>query len=380
MPRILVLHVSAGTGHTSAARALGEAFARTPGVDVTVQDVFDHINTPVKNTIQKGYNEISTRAQPLYSMLHSSINIGNPDDALSANRLMATLGRPFLIRFERYVAELRPDAIISTMQIPFHVLKAYEASAGVPGYAVITDFSVQSSWLREGVAGYFVASDLTRHILLGRNIPPEIVHVTGIPVKLEIAEPKDPGVVRAARNLPLDLPLITVFGGGVAVDRIRSLIEQLIASDKPSVVTAIAGRNDQLMDALSDLGDGPKVKLIKLGFIDYVDDLVAASDIVITKPGGLITSEVLARGAPIIAIDPIPGQEEWNSDVICGTGAGLQIRMPELVPPAVRMLLENPQRLADMRRYAQQVGHPRAALEVAEIVLAHLAKRDANAV
>ncbi|NJM05033.1 hypothetical protein HC891_00585 [Candidatus Gracilibacteria bacterium] len=116
------------------------------------------------------------------------------------------------------------------------------------------------------------------------------------------------------------------------------------------------------------------MRLVKLGFISYVDDLVVASDIVITKPGGLITSEVLARGTPIIAIDPIPGQEEWNSDVICGTGAGLQIRMPELVPPAVHMLLENPQRLAEMRNYAQQVGHPRAAFAIADIVLADLAK------
>jgi processive 1,2-diacylglycerol beta-glucosyltransferase len=375
MPRILVLHVSAGTGHTSAAKALGEAFSRVPGVEVSVQDVFDHINTPVKTTIQKGYNEISTRVQPLYSMVHSSINIDNAEDALSANRLMTTLGRPFLIRFERYVAEMRPDAIISTMQIPFHVLKAYESTTGVPGYAVITDFSVQSSWLREDVAGYFVASDLTRDILLRRKVPQEIIHVTGIPVKLEIAEPKEVSAVRAAHQLPIDRPLITVFGGGVAVERIRSLIEQLIASDRPSAVAVVAGRNEQLLSALADLEDGPQVKLIKLGFINYVDDLVAASDIVITKPGGLITSEVLARGTPIIAIDPIPGQEEWNSDVICGTGAGLQIRMPELVPPAVHILLENPARLVEMRRYAQQVGHPRAAFEIADIVLADLAHR-----
>ncbi|NJM05032.1 hypothetical protein HC891_00580 [Candidatus Gracilibacteria bacterium] len=257
MPKILVLHVSAGTGHTSAAKALGEAFAHRPNVEVLVQDVFDHINTPVKNTIQKGYNEISTRAQPLYSMVHSSINLGNAEDALSANRLMTTLGRPFLVRFERYVAEMRPDAIISTMQIPFHVLKAYEASAGVPGYAVITDFSVQSSWLREGVAGYFVASDLTRDILVRQKVPAAIVHVTGIPVKLEIAEPKEPAAIRTAHDLPPDLPLITVFGGGVAVDRIRSLVEQLIASDRPSVVAVVAGRNEQLMNALSDLQNGP---------------------------------------------------------------------------------------------------------------------------
>ncbi|HJZ48788.1 MAG TPA: glycosyltransferase, partial [Roseiflexaceae bacterium] len=75
-----------------------------------------------------------------------------------------------------------------------------------------------------------------------------------------------------------------------------------------------------------DLHDGPSMRLLKLGRIDYVDDLVAASDLVITKSGGLIVSEILARGTPMVVIDPIPGQEEWNADFVAGSGAGLQLR------------------------------------------------------
>jgi hypothetical protein len=103
MPKILVLHVSAGTGHTSAAKALGAAFSQQPDVEVYVEDVFDHVGEVVRKSISSGYNEISTKAQPLYTMLHSSINLKDTESALSANQLMFTLGRTFLQKFEKFV-------------------------------------------------------------------------------------------------------------------------------------------------------------------------------------------------------------------------------------------------------------------------------------
>jgi processive 1,2-diacylglycerol beta-glucosyltransferase len=375
MKRILVLHVSVGTGHTSAAKALGAALEQYKGVEVHVEDVFDHVNDLARRSISEGYNEVSTRLQPLYTMLHSGINIEDTTSALSANRVMTTLGRPFLMRFEHHVAQLAPDAIVSTMQIPFHILHSYANRKNIPEYAVITDFSVQSTWLREGVAGYFVASELTRDILLLRGISPEHVHVTGIPVKLEIAEPKAPAEMRRHHGLPLDQPLISIFGGGLAIDRVRFLVEELIACRIEGTVAVVAGRNRDLVEALDGLSDGPHMKLRVLGYIDYVDDLVAASDLVVSKPGGLITSEVLARATPMIVVEPIPGQEEWNADVVAGIGAGVQLRVTELVPRAVEVLLRNPQRLAAMREAAGRIGRPQAAFAIAEQLLADLGVR-----
>lgn len=375
MKRILVLHVSVGTGHTSAAKALGAAFERYADVEVHVEDVFDHVNELARRSISEGYNEISTRLQPLYTMLHSGINLEDTDSALSANRIMATLGRPFLIRFESHVGKLAPDVIISTMQIPFHVLQSYSQRHRIAEYAVITDFSVQSTWLRSNVAGYFVASDLTRDILLLRDVPAERVHVTGIPVRLEIAEEKAPADMRRRHNLPLDRPLISIFGGGLAIERVRYIVEELLDSQLAGTLAVVAGRNRELVTALDDLQDGPQMQLRVLGFIDYVDDLVVASDLVVSKPGGLITSEVLARGTPMLVVDPIPGQEEWNADVVAGTGAGVQLRVPELVPRAVEVLLRSPERIAAMRNAAETIGRPRAAFDIAERVLNELEQR-----
>jgi processive 1,2-diacylglycerol beta-glucosyltransferase len=110
------------------------------------------------------------------------------------------------------------------------------------------------------------------------------------------------------------------------------------------------------------------MRLRVLGRIDYVDDLVAASDLAITKAGGLIVSEILARGTPLVVFDPIPGQEEWNADFLVSSGAGLQLRLPEWVPWAVRQLLADRERLGRIRERARAAGRPHAARDIAEHV------------
>ena len=85
--------------------------------------------------------------------------------------------------------------------------------------------------------------------------------------------------------------------------------------------------------------------------------------------GGLIVSEVLARGTPLIIIDPIPGQEEWNAEFVAGGGAGIQLRMPEMVPTATLALLAEPDRLAQMAAQAEKMGRPRAALDIVDTIL-----------
>ncbi|HEY0607757.1 MAG TPA: glycosyltransferase, partial [Herpetosiphonaceae bacterium] len=113
----------------------------------------------------------------------------------------------------------------------------------------------------------------------------------------------------------------------------------------------------------------------KLGFINYVDDLVVASDIVVTKAGGLTVSEVLARGRPMIIIDPIPGQEESNADYLAGVGAAISIRLPQHVPFSIMQLLADPHRLQAMSESAHRVARPRAALDIVETILADIGER-----
>jgi processive 1,2-diacylglycerol beta-glucosyltransferase len=229
-----------------------------------------------------------------------------------------------------------------------------------------------STWINYGVAGYFLPNSLSRNLLIQRGLNPDVLHVTGIPVKLEIMQPKTKEETRSHLNLPHDRPVISLFGGGLNPRRVRSMVMDLLNSPMPMMLVVAAGRNEKLEEALEDLTAGTHVRLRKVGTIDYVDDLVVASDLIITKAGGLITSEILARGTPMIIVDPIPGQEEQNADVIAAAGAGVQLRLLEMVGPAVQYLLRHPERLAEMSQAGLELGHPRAALTIAEHILQDL--------
>jgi processive 1,2-diacylglycerol beta-glucosyltransferase len=373
MPGILIVHASLGTGHISAANALAEAFQQH-GRSVVVLDVLDYANPVLRAALNQYFKQTTERAQSLYKLLYSQSDAADVEEAFSGNRLLTMLERPFMTQFEQVVTDLKPDAVISVHPVPGHVL-AHNKQLGTlepPLYVVVTDYMAHSSWLVPGVERYFVPSDFTRRELLIRGVAPELIEVTGIPVNLAINEPKEPSTVRKRHDLPTDRCVITLFGGGLEVERVRLMVTQILESRTDGMLVVVAGRNERLEEALSDLSDGPHMRLRLYGRVDYVDDIIVASDLVITKAGGLIVSEVLARGTPMVIIDPVAGQEEWNADVVVGAGAGIQLRMPETVPPAALYLLSQPERLDLMRRQARLIGRPRAALDVAGSIMGDL--------
>ncbi len=371
MPHILIVHASLGTGHTSAALALEEAYQRFPDVHVQAIDILDYTNELTRTALQTFYLQVSEKAPALYKIMYEGTESDDPDAALGSEKLLSIVGPPFFSSLQKLIKETAPDIIVSTHALAVQVVHRlvqrdeYTGQHGV----VITDFVAHRTWMAEGVDAYFVPSDLTREILANRGVPREKLFVTGIPVKLEIGEPKEPSAMRAKHSLPQDVPLVTLFGGGIAAERVQRMVTRLVASSESFELVVVAGRNEELENALAEVSGGENVHLRKLGKIDFVDDLIAASDLVVTKAGGLIVSEVLARSTPMIIIDPIPGQEEWNADFVAGAGAGVQLRMPEMVPAAVEFLLQQKTRLRAMGTFAREAGHPHAALDIAEHTL-----------
>ncbi len=374
MPRILILYVPLGDGHSSAAKALGEAFAHYSDVEVQVEDAFDYASPILRETITRLYKQLSEKSPQLYRMIYEGSDIEDPEDSLSSNLLFAQIERPFFRKLELMVKETNPDAIVCVQQIPSRFLQLLEREGKLskPHYVVITDVIAHSTWINPGITRYFVPTELSANVLIQRGVEPLHIQVTGIPVKLEISELKSMQEMRLRHDLPTDVPLVTLFGGGLQPQRVHSIVANLLQRSQPGTLVVVAGRNESLIEALADLTDGSRIELRKLGTIDFVDDLVAASDLVISKAGGLIVSEVLARGTPMVIIDPFPGQEEWNADMVAASGAGIQLRLPEAVAPAVDYLLSQPEQLTFMRDRARIVGQPRAALEIAERILKDL--------
>jgi processive 1,2-diacylglycerol beta-glucosyltransferase len=371
MERILILHASVGGGHKSAAQALAEAFERNPERVVRVEDTLDYGNALFREAYTRSYLQLSDKAPLLWKLFYESADTDDRDLAIASSRVRGLVERPLVSKLDALVRKFQPNAIVCTHPLPVEVLEDLKLQGRLrtPIYCVITDFVAHSMWLNSAVDRYFLASSPTRQELIARGVAPSMLHVTGIPVTLEISKPKPAAEMRARHSLPADEPVVALFGGGLDVRRVRLMVERLLEIPLSGELLVVAGRSEALGNVLADLGDGPQMRLRKLGFINYVDDLVAASDLVITKAGGLIVSEVLARGAPMIIIDPIPGQEEWNADVVAGSGAGIQLRMPESVPYAALDLLTQPERLPVMREQARRVGRPGAAIEIADYIM-----------
>lgn len=376
MPRVLLLHASVGTGHKRAAFALAEAFARRQPGEVRVEDVLDHTPRLFRMAYARSYLELTDHAPLVWGYFYTQTN-ADPNLAEITNnirKLVESIGTNGL---KDVLRSFVPEVILCTHFLPMELLVRFKRSAQLtqPVYCVVTDYAAHTFWTYTEIDGYFVAVDQVRDQLIDRGVAASQITVSGIPIDPDIAEPRTAPEARARRDLPAEGTIITLFGGGVDNAHVRSIVQGLLRSPVEATLVVVAGRNETLVESLNDLVSTPRLRLVVLGFVDYVDDLIVASDLVITKAGGLIVSEVLARGAPLVVIEPIPGQEEWNADFVVSCGAGVQLRMCESVPATVASLLARPTILAEMRACATSAARPRAALDIAEQIIAHYNER-----
>jgi processive 1,2-diacylglycerol beta-glucosyltransferase len=138
----------------------------------------------------------------------------------------------------------------------------------------------------------------------------------------------------------------------------------------PLEVVVVSGRNEALKEQLELVVVPERHGARVLGFTDQMDELMAAADLVVSKPGGLTTSETLARGAAMVIVNPIPGQESRNSDYLLEHGAAIKINNLGTLTYKLKHLLADRERLESLKANARRIGRPQAAFDVARIALA----------
>jgi processive 1,2-diacylglycerol beta-glucosyltransferase len=376
MPRVLLLHVSVGTGHKRAAEALYTAFEELRPGKVLVEDVLDHTPKFFGKAYADSYIDLSDHAPMLWGYFYMQTR-DDPDVARVVNNIRKLVEGVGTSSLKQVIKNFEPDIIICTHFLPMELLVRLKRNDKLtrPVYCVITDYVAHTFWTYSEIDGYFVGNEQTREQLIEHGMSADIITVTGIPIDPAIAEPKDPTTMRQRHHLPLEQPVMTLFGGGIPRERVRAIAVGLLKSGLNATLVIVAGRNEKLMETLSGLQSSASLDLRLLGFIGYVDDLIAASDLVITKAGGLIVSEVMARGVPLVVTHPTPGHEDWNADAVVSSGAGVQLRMAESVPATVCRLFQQPGLLEDMRANALAAGRPQAARDIAHHVIAEFNRR-----
>lgn len=365
MAKILILYASIGQGHKTASVALQEQFQQMGDHEVVVEDILDYALPVFKSIYSDSYLELMEKAPDFMALLYRLSDKANSEFSRELVALYSRLGVPHLRGFGE---SSQPDVIIITHHLGVHLMKPLiKTHKNMKVFSVITDYTTTSMETHKDIQGYFVANNVVKEILAGKGIDPDIVTVTGIPVKSEVSIPKNQQEIQKKLKVT-KTPVLTICGSGIRDTKIVTLLQTLKQSFTGTVFV-VTGRNITLQDKLEKAKGTENMDLRIFDHIDFMDDLIVASDLVITKAGGLMISETLARGKPILFFTDIRGQEEWNADYVCMEGAGLQIHTPELVPTAIKVLCTNESRKNYMSERAKALGRPEAAATIASTIL-----------
>jgi len=197
-------------------------------------------------------------------------------------------------------------------------------------------------------------------------VPRDTITVTGIPIHPVFSEPKDRAACLAKHGLAGNRPVILQMAGGFGVGPIEKLHNAILAVEEPLEVVVVAGRNEEARQQVERLPLPPRHRRTVLGFTDQIDELMAVADLVVSKPGGLTTSEVLARGTVLVIVNPTPGQEDRNSDFLLENGAAIKANNIATLPWKLTTVLRDREGLERLRANVRRVARPRAAFDVAE--------------
>lgn len=365
--RILILSASVGSGHVKAADALAKAFRADPDVEeVLSDDSLDHTNVLHKQLYSTLYKSLSAMLPEFLGWWYVS-----SDDPWVSDKGRVALDLTQALPLINLVRDFRPDTIICTHFMPAGVLSylirngRLDVELGI----VVTDFHFHAFWITRAFHWYFVAQEEDKIHMEGLGLPGDHIHVTGIPVEPEFAKPVDREAVLVHMGLDPQKPMLLIAGGALGLSPATAVVRRLLQLDREFQAVIVCGKNDELLKDIEELIADRTEQFRVLGYVGNMPELMGAATLLLSKPGGMTTAEALARGLPMVILDPIGGQEERNSDVLLELGAAIKCTEVTVLNHKLRRLLDDPARIATMSENARKLGRPDAATSIARIVL-----------
>jgi processive 1,2-diacylglycerol beta-glucosyltransferase len=369
--KVLILHASAGGGHRRAAEALERA-AHDLGLETVVRDILDFTPPLYRRTYAKGYLALVRSAPELWGYLYAKSD--RTAQAPVERRLRTVFNQLNTLSFLRFFKRTAPDAVICTHFLPLELVSALppRARRGVPLFGVVTDFAAHSLWYCRGVDAYYIATEEARRQLARKGQPLDRIVCTGIPILPEFVPAADSRAVRARLGLAAEPPAVLVLNGGLGVGPAPGLLRACAEQSLPGQLVVVAGRNPRFEARLRAAAGPVRAPLRVEGFVENMHEWMQAADLVVSKPGGLTMAEVLATGRPALLMDPIPGQEQRNAEVLLEAGCAVRAFDPDEAVWKMGNLLNDPARLEALAARARRLGRPRAAAAIVENLLARI--------
>ncbi|MCH5209546.1 MAG: glycosyltransferase [Oscillospiraceae bacterium] len=360
--KILLMSVKAGYGHHSTAKAIIEYFEKN-GHECEMLDIFDYINHRLGNSIQDGYL-VSTKYLPkTYGKAYGKLS--QKDEPYDKHSLMSLFSRFVSKRLEKFVKKYSPDLIIGTHSYAGVCMSLLENKGVIdcPTIGIVTDFTVHPFWESTFLDYYVIPDKLISSEMRKKGITQEKLLPIGIPVRSQFSVKTDKKEARKLLGIK-DIPTVLIIMGSMGYGNIKSLLEEMDVNEHDFQILCVCGSNKKIKSAVDEFEWTKKV--YSYGFVDNVDVMMDAADFIISKPGGLTTSEALAKGLPMVILNPIPGQEDRNLNFLVNSGAAITVNEDYRIGDALNLMFGCPWRTELMRESIKHLGKPDAAKNLYE--------------
>ncbi len=373
MKKVMIFYGSYGGGHLSAARAINEYIKNNfNDIETSMVDCIEYVNKFVNKITTKAYSDMAKRVPWAWGYVYKKSEKGIiAKFSNDSNKLMA-------YKLYKLIEEFSPDYVISTHPFSSQMC-AYLKKKGKCNFklaTITTDYAAHDQWLlyHEQVNYFFVAHDGMKQALANKGIDENKIYVTGIPLSNRFLQHYDKKTILNEFGLQENKKTVLFFGGGkMGLGKTKTLeILETLAKDFPDLqIVAISGKNKEMNKHFNEIVEqcARRDSIKVLEYTNKVPELMSISDLVITKPGGLTTTESLASGLPIIAINPIPGQEEENAEFLESHSVAIWLKKNDNIKDKLQDLFSNQNKLKEMKINARLLAKKNSTRDICEILL-----------
>jgi len=341
--RVLILSISKRSGHQHAAQAIENAFRQNyPSIKTINRNFFDIISNPrMEEMVSNTYLRILRTTPNLWDYLYDNEKVFK-----KTSRWRQLISRQTSIKFKEVIDQIRPSVIVCTQAFPGEVTATLKKNGeiDIPLVAIVTDFVAHAYWVHPEVDLYVVPAEKTKEGLVKHNILSSRIKILGIPIESVFEKyysQLEKEEIIQKQGLKRNIPILLMMGGCQGFAPMKRLVQLIERSKIRCQILAVTGLHTKLRRELNKLKSELTIPLKVYGYTNNIHELMSISDLLITKPGGMTTTEALVKRLPMIISHPLPGQEEKNSQFLVESGAAIRINSEEEIISTINQLLSN---------------------------------------
>lgn len=370
--KIAVLTLSVGSGHVRAAEVVQRALADREGaIDVRILDVLDLARSWFRWTYVAPYWAMLRYAPWMWRRLFG-LRQRKGHRATAPHAVLRRGCRDSLGQLKAFAPHLVIATEIGAVELA--AIGKREGCHNAPILAVHTDFQTEPPWVQPEIDIYCAGSEEAKAQLMGWGVSPNRTLVSGIPIDPAFGLAFDRTEVLRSFGLDSRRPVVLVMGGGMGPVPLDKVAESLQLCGLPLQVLVVAGHDQKMRMRLEQLRSRVALDLHVFGWTNTIPELMAAADLLVTKPGGVTSAEALAVGLPMVLTHPIPGPEEAHLRYLERQGVAVHARSLEEIPAMVSKLVSSREKLGEIARRARELARPDAAHAIAQVAHAMLEK------